>query len=203
MKSVNAVQLFILVWTFTAVCQADEDISVSCDDLTGSVGKEVTLICSVSLKITECCIIMYKFKYPEIFNDSSICRQDVSVNSCEQRNSFTCRYTPPTEMKEQFRFFVQTKCGVKKAVIFTFNTVSSGHVDAVNPSGSPPPETAPRFKGTVITVVMVGFIIFIIFIMMVIIRQTKPNFTKHCRRQNWMFLRVRHDEDNNRPEDVI
>ncbi|XP_052467910.1 uncharacterized protein LOC128025517 isoform X1 [Carassius gibelio] len=171
----------------------DTGISVSCDDVTVSVGKEVNLTCSVSLKNTNCCVTKYKFQYPEIFNDSSICRQNVSVNPCEQRNSFTCRYTPTTEMKEQFRFFVQTQCGTGKAEIFTLNT---GRVDAVNP--------APRFKGTVITVVVFGFIIIIIFIiMMPFIRQTKPNFTNLCRRQNWMFLRVRHDEDNNRPEDVI
>ncbi|XP_026111565.1 uncharacterized protein LOC113088587 [Carassius auratus] len=198
MNAVNTVQLFILVWTFTAVCQDyDEGISVSCYNVTGSVGKEVTLTCSVSLNITGCCIIKYRFLYPEIFNDSSICRQYVSVNSCEQRNSFTCRYTPTTAMKEQFRFFVQTTCGSAKAEIFTLNTVSSGLVDPVNPSGSPPSEK-PRFRNTVITVVVFGFIIFI-FIMMVIICKTKPDFTKLCRRQNWMFLRVRHDEDNNRP----
>ncbi|XP_026104975.1 uncharacterized protein LOC113076502 isoform X2 [Carassius auratus] len=191
MNAVNTVQLFILVWTFTAVCQDDdENVSVSCQNVTGSVGKEVNLSCSVSLKITECCIRKYKFQYPEIFNDSSICRQDVSVNSCEQRDSFTCRYSPTTEMTEQFRFFVLTMCGM----------VSSRHVNPVNPSGSPPPETA-RFKGTVITVVVFGFIIIFIifFIMMPFICRTKPNFTKLCRRQNWMFLRVRHDEDNNRP----
>ncbi|XP_026111508.1 uncharacterized protein LOC113088267 [Carassius auratus] len=201
MNGVNAVQLFILVWTFTAVCQADEHVSVSCQNVTGSVGKEVTLSCSVSLKITGCCFIKYKFQYPEIYNDSSIC-QDVSVNSCEQRNSFTCRYTPTTAMKEQFRFFVQTTCGAGKEVIFTLNTVSSEHGNPVNPSGSSPPETAAGFKGTVITVVMVGFII-INIITMVIICKTKPNFTKFCRHQNWMFLRVRHDEDNSHPEDVI
>ncbi|XP_059387408.1 uncharacterized protein LOC132121709 [Carassius carassius] len=203
MNAVNVVELLIVVWSFSAVCQdSDDDVSVSCQNVTGSVGKEVTLTCSVSLNITGCCITKYKFQYPEIYNDSAICRQDVSVNSCEQRNSFTCRYTPTTAMKEQFRFFVQTKCGTRKAEIFTLNTVSSRHVNPVNPSGSSPPET-PRFKNTVITVVVSGFIIIIIFIMMAIIRQTKPNFTKLCRRQNWMFLRVRHDEDNNRPEDVI
>ncbi|XP_026111505.1 uncharacterized protein LOC113088266 isoform X1 [Carassius auratus] len=115
MNAVNVVELFIVVWSLSAVCQgSDDDVSVSCDYVTGSVGKEVTLSCSVSLKITECCFIKYKFQYPEIFNDSSIC-QDVSVNSCEQRNSFTCRYTPTTAMTEQFRFFVSTTCGWGKS----------------------------------------------------------------------------------------
>ncbi|XP_026078014.1 uncharacterized protein LOC113055856 isoform X3 [Carassius auratus] len=204
MNAVNAVQLFILVWTFTAVCQADDEhVSVSCQNVTGPVGKEVNLSCDVSLQRKDCCITKYKFHNPEIYNDASICLQYVSVNSCKQRNSFTCPYTPPIVMTEQFKFFVQTTCGMRKEAIFTLNTVSSEHGNPVNPSGSPPPETAAGFKGNVIAVIMVGLIIIIIFIMMVIIRQTKPNFTKLCRRQNWMFLRVRHDEDNNHPEDVI
>ncbi|KTG04205.1 hypothetical protein cypCar_00046542, partial [Cyprinus carpio] len=120
MNAVNALQLFILVWTFTAVCQDYDDIIVSCDDVTGSVGREVNLTCSVSLQNIECCIVRYLFKYPEIFIDSTIC-QDVPVNSCEQRNSFTCRYTPTTAMKEQFSFFVQTKCVVKRTE-FTVDT---------------------------------------------------------------------------------
>ncbi|XP_042575311.1 uncharacterized protein LOC109100274 [Cyprinus carpio] len=203
MNAVNALQLFILVWTFTAVCQADKDIIVSCDDVTGSVGREVNLTCSVSLQNIECCIVRYLFKYPEIFNDSAICRQDVPVNPCEQRNSFTCRYTPTTVMREQFRFFVQSNCGVEKAEIYTVVAVSSRHVNTENPSGSSPPETAAGFKETVFTVVVVGIIIIILIIMTAIICKTKPNFTKLCRGQNWMFLRVRHDEDNNRPGNEI
>ncbi|XP_059387404.1 uncharacterized protein LOC132121707 isoform X3 [Carassius carassius] len=165
MNAVNAVQLFILVWTFTAVCQDDEDVSVSCYEVTGSVGKEVNLTCSVSLERKDCCVVEYKFKYHEINNGSSIC-QDVPVNSCEQKNSFTCRYTPTTAMTEQFRFFVQTTCGTGKAEIFTLNTVSSRSE-----------ETAPGFKNTVITVVVVAFII-IIIIMMAIIYKAKPNSTR-------------------------
>ncbi|XP_042575307.1 uncharacterized protein LOC109100275 isoform X3 [Cyprinus carpio] len=197
MNAVNALQLFILVWTFTAVCQDYDDIIVSCENVTGFVGKEVILNCSVSLQNIECCIVRYLFKYPEIFIDSTIC-QDVPVNSCEQRNSFTCRYTPTTAMKEQFSFFVQTNCGVGKTKTFTVVAVSSKHVNPENPSGTSPPETAAGFKETVFTVVVVGFSI-ILIIMTAIICKTKPNFTKLCRGQNWMFLRVRHDEDNNRP----
>ncbi|KAF4106300.1 hypothetical protein G5714_012290 [Onychostoma macrolepis] len=110
----NAVQLFILLCTFTAVCQADDDddFSVSCGDVTGSVGKEVTFTCSVSQQITACCFTKYKFQYPEIYNDSAICEQELPVNLCDESNSFTCRYTPTTAMTEQFRFFVQAKCGI-------------------------------------------------------------------------------------------
>ncbi len=86
--------------------------SVICDNVTGSVGKEVNLTCSVSLQITDCCIIMYKF------NELVICPQ--SEYSCAQRNSFTCHYTPTTAMTEPFRFFLQTTCGAKTTQ-FTLN----------------------------------------------------------------------------------
>ncbi len=91
------------------------DVSVSCENVTGSVGKEVNLTCSVSLQKTDCCIRKYMFKYPESFNDSEICRKELPKESCEQRNSFTCRYTPTTAVTAQFRFFVQPTCGSKRA----------------------------------------------------------------------------------------
>ncbi|XDV44064.1 hypothetical protein PO909_012417, partial [Leuciscus waleckii] len=69
----NVVLMFILVWTFTA---ADyDDISVRCEDVTGTVSEEVTLTCSVSLNKSECCIVFYRFQYPEKYNDSEICRE--------------------------------------------------------------------------------------------------------------------------------
>ncbi|KAK2876077.1 hypothetical protein Q8A67_020173 [Cirrhinus molitorella] len=111
MNVVNAVQLFILVWTFSAVCQADDDFSISCDDVTGSVGKEATFTCRILLQDTECCAEMYKFQYP---NNSEICKEESLVNSCDHSNSFTCRYTPTRAMIEKFRFFLQAKCGRKK-----------------------------------------------------------------------------------------
>ncbi|XP_051769735.1 uncharacterized protein LOC127523260 [Ctenopharyngodon idella] len=121
MSAGNAVQLIILVWTFTAVCQDDDGLcSISCKNVTGTVCEEVTFICSVSLKHSECCIARYKFKYPEKYKDSTVCKQDLPEGSCEQRNNFTCRYTPTTAMTEKFRFFVQTTCGIKRTE-FTVN----------------------------------------------------------------------------------
>ncbi|XP_067225691.1 uncharacterized protein [Chanodichthys erythropterus] len=121
MNAVYSVHLFIVVWTFTAVCRADDDVcSISCEDVTGTVGEEVTFTCSVSQKRPECCIIMYKFQYPEKYKNSEICRQEFPLDSCEQRNSFTCRFTPTTAMMRQFRFFVQTMCEMKRAE-FTVN----------------------------------------------------------------------------------
>ncbi|XP_048027362.1 uncharacterized protein LOC125261577 [Megalobrama amblycephala] len=115
MNAVNSVQLFIVVWTFTAVCRADDDVcSISCEDVTGTVGKQVAFTCSVPQKCTECCIIMYKFQYPEKYNNSAICKQEFHLDPCEQRNSFTCRYTPTTAMTGQFRLFFQTTCDMKR-----------------------------------------------------------------------------------------
>ncbi|XP_042624012.1 uncharacterized protein LOC109094041 [Cyprinus carpio] len=200
MNAVNAVQLFILVWTFTAVCQADDDVIVSCDDVTGSVGKEVTLTCSVSLQITECCIIKYKFQYPEIFNDSTVCHQDFPVNSCEQR-SFTCHYTPTTAMTEQFRFFMQTKCGVKRRG-FAVNITEpmKGEIDTEAPGKKEEPvvdisETSeqkkPEDRGFKIAVIAAVISCFIIVIMPIIYRLTQ----KHTNR-NRTLLSVRYEEDD-------
>ncbi len=94
--------------------------SVICDNVTGSVGKEVNLTCSVSLLNTDCCIEMYKFLYPEIYNDSVICRKELPNDSCAQRNSFTCSYTPTTATTQQFSFFLQTTCGAE-TTRFTLN----------------------------------------------------------------------------------
>ncbi len=93
------------------------DINVTCENVTGSVGKEVNLTCKVSLQNTDCCIKNYKFKYP---NDSTICNEVFPKELREQRNSIiTCSYTPTTAMTEQFSFFVQT-CGYE-IITFTVN----------------------------------------------------------------------------------
>ncbi|CAM4712120.1 unnamed protein product [Leuciscus chuanchicus] len=111
----NAVQLLVLVLTSTTICQVygDGDISVSCENVTGTVSEEVTLTCSVSLKKSGCCFTGYKFQYPVKYNDSTICREEFPQDSCEQRNSFTCSFTSTTVMTGEFRFFVRTKCGNK------------------------------------------------------------------------------------------
>ncbi|QAU55016.1 membrane protein ORF131 [Cyprinid herpesvirus 3] len=173
MNAVNAVQLFFLVWSFTAVCQGDDgkrinfsyvvqefhetpknkkcycsvavfydihcyisDISVSCDDVTGSVGKEVTLTCNISLQCPDCSIKKCKFRSP---TDSVICEQELLNDSCEQSNSFTCRYTTTTAMTEKFSFFVQTKCGMKQT---EFTVDISGMAYAVYISKKLPQFTA-------------------------------------------------------------
>ncbi|XP_026111510.1 uncharacterized protein LOC113088269 isoform X2 [Carassius auratus] len=204
MNVVNVVELFIVVWSFSAACQgSDDDVSVSCDYVTGSVGKEVTLSCSVSLKITGCCITKYKFLYPEIFNDSSIC-QDVSKNSCEQRNSFTCHYTPTTVMTEQFRFFVQTTCGagqskfsvnIKEPIVRERVTEALGKKEPVWGISERDEQKKPEGRGFKIAVIAAVISCFIIVIMPIIYRLTQK-YTNQNRTQS---VRYEEDEDN-RPE---
>ncbi|XP_077065357.1 uncharacterized protein LOC143718238 [Siphateles boraxobius] len=185
MNAVNAVQLFILVWTFTDVCQADGDISVSCADVTGTVRKEVTFTCSVSLKKSDCCISLYKFRYPEKYNNSEICREN---SSCEQRN-FTCSFSSTTVMTGQFRFFIQTNCG-RKDTEFTVNITDINTALLINPS------PGFRTEDTVIAAVTGCFIIFIIIIIVTIIYKKKPNYSKPCGFQRRIFLGHKHDDNN-------
>ncbi|XP_050957866.1 uncharacterized protein LOC127158968, partial [Labeo rohita] len=199
MNAVNAVLLFILVWTFSPVCQADDDdddFSVSCDDVTGSVGKEVNLTCSVSLNNTECCITGYKFKYSEINNEAEICKKS-PVNPCDQRNSFTCSYTPTTAMTEKFRFFVQTKCGSKNTEFTVVITESSlrkakESEDTGEPGSKDTESNDTGSKGIVISSVVGCSIIIILIIILMTIICKKQSFGFQRR----MFLCIKHDEDN-------
>ncbi|XP_073684887.1 uncharacterized protein [Garra rufa] len=215
MNAVNAVQLFLLVWTFSAVCQADGDFSVSCDDVTGSVGKEVTFTCSISLQSTECCVKSYTFRPSEGY-DFAICKEEFPVNTCDLRKSFTCNYTPTTAMTAKFRFFVQAQCGAKTAK-FTVQLTGpikpeidneapgeKGNTNEIK-SGTSPPDTevSVGYKVFVIAAV-VGCFIIIIMGIITVIRNKKPNFNRSCGFQKRMFLGIRHDEDNSdHSEDVI
>ncbi|KAK7135090.1 hypothetical protein R3I93_018255 [Phoxinus phoxinus] len=124
----SAVQLFILVWIFPAVCQADDDISVRCEDVTGTVDEEVTLTCS--LKKSGCCIRLYKFLYPEIYNNPAICREEFPRDSCEQRIRFPYSFSSTTAIMGKFRFFVQTTCG-QKTTEFTVNITETSKPEPV------------------------------------------------------------------------
>ncbi|XP_067226319.1 uncharacterized protein [Chanodichthys erythropterus] len=196
MNAVNSVQLFILVWT-CSVCRADDDVcSVSCEDVTGTVGEEVTFTCSVSQKRPECCIIMYKFQYPEKYKNSTICREDLQ-GSCEQRNNFTCRFTPTTAMTGKFRFFVQTTCEMKRAeftVDITETPSPTGEVSGLTKRKHT--ESIPEaVSGSTVACSFAGcFIIIFIIIMMTIIYKRKPNYRKPFQRR--IFLCLRHDDDD-------
>ncbi len=110
--------LFHIVWYYDFYCYFS-DISVNCDGVTGSVGKEVTLTCSVSLPKENCCIKHSWFKY----DDLKICKEVVPEGSCEHSKRFTCRYTPNTTMTEKYSFFVQASCGWNKT---NFTVITTG-----------------------------------------------------------------------------
>ncbi|XP_056326115.1 uncharacterized protein LOC130239010 isoform X4 [Danio aesculapii] len=117
MNATDAVLLFILLCTSTVTCQANESdvCSVSCNNVTGTVGKEVIFTCRVSEQCTEGCVTLYKFQYPEIYNDVEVCKHKFPNDACEKKNIFMCRYTSDTAMTKTFRFFLQTECETKTA----------------------------------------------------------------------------------------
>ncbi|KAK7135089.1 hypothetical protein R3I93_018254 [Phoxinus phoxinus] len=148
MIALIAVQLFIL-WTFPAVCQADDDISVRCEDVTGTVDQEVTLACSVSLKKSECCITLFKFQYPEKYNNSEICREEFPLDSCEQRNSSTCRLSSNKAMTGQFTFFMQTNCQPTQTQ-FTVNITETSKTEAPGKKDSNTENITEQSSGRVV-----------------------------------------------------
>lgn len=133
MNAVNPVQLFLLVWGFSTVCHGDTGVcSVSCDDVNGTVGKEVTLTCRVSEQCNEDCIQMFKFQYPENHKTPVICKESPN-GVCEKRNFLTCSYTPDTAMKGIFSVFLQAKRSQKSAK-FTVEISGLMKSTAVTPS---------------------------------------------------------------------
>ncbi|KAK7122266.1 hypothetical protein R3I94_019403 [Phoxinus phoxinus] len=199
MIAVNSMHLFILVWTLTAVCPADDAISVRCEDVTGTVDEEVTFSCSVSVKESGCCIFMHTFLYPEKYTDSC---KEVPRDSCEQRNSFTCSFSSTTAMTGQFRFFVQAKCAAKTTE-FTVNiTATSKPKPATEDPGKKEsrieddPELEDlRSRNAVVTAVMGCFIFTIIIIIVTILCKKTPNYSKPCGFQR-IFLGHKHDDNN-------
>ncbi|XDV44074.1 hypothetical protein PO909_012423, partial [Leuciscus waleckii] len=160
-----------------------DDISVSCENVTGTVSEEVTFTCSVSLKKSECCIKSYKFQYPKKYNYSEICREEFPLDPCEQRNSFTCSFNSTTVMTEQIRFFIQINQGWRSAE-FTVDITESSATE--NGFGS---------KSAVIAAVTGCFIFILIIIIMTIIYKKKPNYSQSYGFQR-MFLCHKHDDNN-------
>ncbi|NP_001314959.1 uncharacterized protein LOC100332446 precursor [Danio rerio] len=217
MTVINAVQIFMLLWGFIAVCQADiGDCGVRCNDVTGTVGKEMIFACSVCEQSTKCCVKLYKFQYPEKYNDSEICREGSVDGPCKKWSIFTCKYTPHTTMNETFRFFVQT-AGAPERKQFTVNiteavtsptpkTEASAIDEAVN---SPTPKTeAPAIDGAInpligdnggSTVIPLAVVCFIIILAVIITYKMTPcGFLK---RKKFKVVR-QNDDDNNETENV-
>ncbi|XP_051530878.1 uncharacterized protein LOC127427353 [Myxocyprinus asiaticus] len=103
--AVHAGLLFVLVWTFSAVCEDNDDnlSTITCEHITGTVGENVTLICRVSTQSNDLCIQFCMFS-DAINGGTELCRKHYS---CDQRN-FTCTYTPKAKRTTKFKFFLQT-----------------------------------------------------------------------------------------------
>nr|XP_003199701.1 uncharacterized protein LOC100535892 [Danio rerio] len=192
MAVINAVQIFMLLLGFTAVCQTDADgCNVRCNDVTGAVRKEVMFNCSFSEQCTDCCVIWFKFQYPENYNYSDICREGSPDDRCKKKKTFTCRYTPNTAMKETFRFFVQTNSSTKTA---EFTVDISEHEPHINNPGQ-----SPGHEKTSVSAISAGvgcFIIFIIIIILTIIIIYKKQ-TGGCQKMMSLFTRQKdHDSDS-------
>ncbi|XP_056325901.1 uncharacterized protein LOC130238812 [Danio aesculapii] len=180
MDVINAVQMFMLLWSFTLVCQADpHGCAVSCDNVTGTVGKEVIFTCRVSEQMAKCCVKLYKFFYPEIYNDSDIYRQKPHDKVCEKWSIFTCRYTPDKAMKETFRFFVQA-CSCADTAEFTVEisepvkTDAPGNKDLLFQDGNPKTTVAA------ITAGVSCFIIFIVLTIVIIYKSRQLDVREGC-----------------------
>nr|XP_055032776.1 uncharacterized protein LOC129421344 isoform X3 [Misgurnus anguillicaudatus]XP_055032777.1 uncharacterized protein LOC129421344 isoform X3 [Misgurnus anguillicaudatus] len=111
MGAVNVVLLVLLVWTFTAVCEADDDdIIINCEDVAGTVGHEINLTCTVSYPNQNCYMTMYKFTDTAA---DDICKEQFSKDLLKQERSFSCPYTADKAMKTKFKFHLQSTCGAK------------------------------------------------------------------------------------------
>ncbi|XP_056325959.1 uncharacterized protein LOC130238866 isoform X2 [Danio aesculapii] len=190
MTVINAVQIFMLLWGFIAVCQTDADgCNVSCNNVTGAVRKEVIFNCSFSEQCTEDCAKLYKFQYPQKYNDSAIYREGSADDPCKKKKTFTCRYTPDTAIKETFRFFVQTNSSRKTA---GFTVDISEHESLINVAGPDPssvPED-PRHENTPVSAISAGvgciIIIIIIIIILTIIIIYKKKTDLHGSQERWL-----------------
>ncbi|XP_073723300.1 uncharacterized protein [Misgurnus anguillicaudatus] len=113
MGAVNVVLLVLLVWTSTAVSEADDDIPITCKNVTAHVGDEITLTCTVSYPIKRCCAVWYKFMTTAADDDPIIYREHFIKDPCIQKSTFSCPYTAKKAMTTNFIFFLQTTCGRK------------------------------------------------------------------------------------------
>ncbi|XP_065116757.1 uncharacterized protein [Paramisgurnus dabryanus] len=119
MGAVNVVLLVLLVWTFTAVCEDDDDIIISCEVVTAPVGDEINLACNVSYLKQNCYTTMYKFTDTAAAGD--ICKEQFSKDLLKQERRFSCPYTADKAMTTRFQFYLQSTCG-GEYTYFSVNT---------------------------------------------------------------------------------
>ncbi|XP_056626986.1 uncharacterized protein LOC130438814 isoform X2 [Triplophysa dalaica] len=141
MGAVNVCLMLLLVWTLTAVCKDDD---ITCEDVTGHVGKELTLTCRISYQSHTCCIMKYKF-----YNEDEIHREEFRKDPCIHLTSFSCPYTANEVTTTKIKFFSQTTCGAKTRE-FTVNiTDAVKEEDTAGGTNRIEAEPAPEEKAPV------------------------------------------------------
>ncbi|XP_065116755.1 uncharacterized protein [Paramisgurnus dabryanus] len=109
MGVVNVVLLVLLVWTFTSVCEEDDnEITINCEDVTARVEDKINLTCTVSYLRKGCSMKSYKFINPEADDVPTICREEFRSDHLSR---VSCPYTANKAMTTKFKFFLQTTCG--------------------------------------------------------------------------------------------
>ncbi|XP_073671093.1 uncharacterized protein [Paramisgurnus dabryanus] len=181
MGAVNVLQLILLVWTFTAVCEADDDpFSITCENVTGGVGEKLNLTCTVSYsKKNECSMKMYKFinTAAEVF-DPKICKVLFETDLFTQENKISCPYTANKAMTTKFQLFLQTDCGAKRSE-FSVKTTAVATKVAAQLDGGPSKETSVQTDSSSkrVHLAVIPVIIGLIVIMGIILKlKKKPNF---------------------------
>ncbi|XP_065116703.1 uncharacterized protein [Paramisgurnus dabryanus] len=111
MGGVNVILLVLLVWTFTAVSEANIDITIKCENVTAHVGDEITFTCTVSYPSYTCCTEMYKFMNITADKGQTICKEEFRNDSCIQLSRFSSPYTADKPMTTKLQFFLQANCG--------------------------------------------------------------------------------------------
>lgn len=102
------------------ICSFADFPSTTCNEVTGHVGKNLTLNCTV-IYSDRCKAVLYKFINKD--KDKTICRVELTSKSKQQH--FSCSYTPNEDMTATFLFFLQANCGT---VFIDFKVNTAGTV---------------------------------------------------------------------------
>ncbi|XP_065116759.1 uncharacterized protein [Paramisgurnus dabryanus] len=178
MGAFNVGLLVLLVWTFTAVCEADDDIAINCEDVTAPVGDKITLTCRFSHLNEGCCAKWYKFIDTAAANDPDICRENFIDDPCKKER-FSCLYTANKAMTTKFKFFVQTNCG-GETTEFSVNITGPDTDDGAGGPDSVKDEKTPGLDNSSVAVIIGLLGCFIIVIVALIFwMRRKPSRSPH------------------------
>nr|XP_055032787.1 uncharacterized protein LOC129421348 [Misgurnus anguillicaudatus] len=181
MGGVNVVLLVLLVWIFTAVSEANIDITVKCENVTAHVGDEKTFTCTVSYPSYTCCTKMYKFINMTAHKGQTICKEEFRNDYCIQLSRFSCPYTANKAMTTKLQFFLQANCGCE-TTYFTANVTEAVKDDT---AGELNKFTSEGFGESIKetssqTAVIISVIMCLIIIIMGLLYKKKLNFINTC-----------------------